>query len=142
MSTLRDEIDSMNKVGAEAGFTLVEIIMIVVLLAVIAGLAIPKYIDLRKEARDETVRQIAVAISTGAEICYQDRAVKGFVPLAYPDATAIQNCLNVSNPKLDWNEVGSCATADVGGIGYAWFYDQSDASVTIQEGKGACKSIK
>jgi type II secretory pathway pseudopilin PulG len=132
----------MNQVGAEEGFTLIELVMLVVLIAVFAAIAIPKYIDLKKEARDETARQIAVAITTGAEICYQDKAVKGIVPLTYPDATAIQNCLNVSNPELDWNEVGSCATGDIGDVGYSWFYDQSSASVLIQEGKGPCKSIK
>jgi prepilin-type N-terminal cleavage/methylation domain-containing protein len=43
-STIRDQ----------RGFTLIEIIMVIVLLGIIAAIAIPKYIDLREEAADAT----------------------------------------------------------------------------------------
>ena len=38
----------------QRGFTLIEIIMVIVLLGIIAAIAIPKYIDLRTEAANAT----------------------------------------------------------------------------------------
>jgi prepilin-type N-terminal cleavage/methylation domain-containing protein len=53
-STIRDQ----------RGFTLIEIIMVIVLLGIIAAIAIPKYIDLREEAADATASGDITALDT------------------------------------------------------------------------------
>jgi prepilin-type N-terminal cleavage/methylation domain-containing protein len=50
-----------SKIRDERGFTLIEIIMVIVLLGIIAAIAIPKYIDLREEAADATASGIVGA---------------------------------------------------------------------------------
>ena len=56
----------------QRGFTLIEIIMVIVLLGIIAAIAIPKYIDLRTEAADATASGIVGAIVSSASIGYAD----------------------------------------------------------------------
>jgi MSHA pilin protein MshA len=60
------------KVRDQRGFTLIEIIMVIVLLGIIAAIAIPKYVDLRTEAADATASGIVGAIVSSASIGYAD----------------------------------------------------------------------
>lgn len=39
----------------QSGFTLIEIVMVLVLLAILAAVAVPKFYDLRKEAEEKTI---------------------------------------------------------------------------------------
>lgn len=50
----------------QKGFTLIELVMVIVVLGVLAAVALPKFIDLSTEARDARAKALAVAISSGA----------------------------------------------------------------------------
>ncbi len=54
--------------SAQHGFTLIELVMVIVIVAVLAAIAIPKFIDLRSDARIATVRSLDGAIRTNAEV--------------------------------------------------------------------------
>jgi MSHA pilin protein MshA len=58
------------------GFTLVEIIMIIVILGIVASVAIPKYIDLRNETRDSTAKGILASLRSANNLIYQDRILR------------------------------------------------------------------
>jgi len=40
----------------KGGFTLIELVMIIIILSILAAVAIPRYVDLQKEAREATIR--------------------------------------------------------------------------------------
>ena len=52
----------------ESGFTLIELIMVIVILGILAVAATSKYQDLQKEAINATVHGIAAEIAGGAKI--------------------------------------------------------------------------
>ena len=111
-STIRDQ----------RGFTLIEIIMVIVLLGIIAAIAIPKYIDLREEAADATASGIVGAIVSSASIGYADLVTRQ-AGTTFPTITALdttylqaQNVTLVSVPASDY------WTASIGGTTYYFTY--------------------
>ena len=52
----------------QAGFTLIELVMVIVILGILSAVAIPKFVDLRGDAQTAATQATAGAISSGAAI--------------------------------------------------------------------------
>ena len=117
----------MQKVGSairdQRGFTLIEIIMVIVLLGIIAAIAIPKYIDLRTEAADATASGIVGAIVSSASIGYADMVTHN-TSSTFPNFTNLDGSyLQAQNVTLYGDASNSRWTAAIGGDIYTFNYD-------------------
>ena len=55
-----------NLRASQRGFTLIELVMVIVVLGILAAVALPKFVDLSNEASTATVKSFAGAISSAS----------------------------------------------------------------------------
>ncbi|SHN12151.1 type II secretion system protein [Rhizobacter sp. OV335] len=61
----------------QSGFTLIELVMVIVILGALAVAALPKFVDLKSDAQAAALQGVAGALSSAFAVNYAARSAKG-----------------------------------------------------------------
>jgi MSHA pilin protein MshA len=62
---------------SQGGFTLIELVLVIVILGVLAATALPRFVNLRSDANETTLRAMGGALLTSANLVFAKSAVLG-----------------------------------------------------------------
>ena len=90
-----------SRAGTQNGFTLIEIIAVLVILGVLAAIAAPRYIDLEENARQKAIETVISEINARENLTWADSKIS---TSGYVGDTKIFGEINYGlDPNYTWN---------------------------------------
>ncbi len=79
----------------QSGFTLIELIAVIVILGIIAAVAVPRFVDLTGAAEEASVKGVAGSLASASSLNYAAYVARDAGIASGPDPVAISDCQNV-----------------------------------------------
>lgn len=97
----------LRRANISRGFTLIELIAVIVVLAILAGVALPKYFDYSAQARASSCKGTLGAVRSGIANFYANSAISGTA--TYPTHVQLTTLGTVMQELLPANPYNSSA---------------------------------
>jgi len=107
------ELEKMNK---QSGFTLVELVIVIIILGIIGATAVPKFIDLQSDAQKSAMVGVKGALEGGASITYSKSAIDGEQQLVHAGDTAAEPSSNGVNTAYGYPVATADALKEAAGL--------------------------
>src|SRR5512144_2294297 len=120
--------ETMVRKQAESGFTLIELVIVIVILGILASVAIPKYEDMREQARVATLKGQLGSIRSAIAIQYARNALNGSAVFPTLDGTIFADGRVPKEPINNSNVVKTTPGVDNTG---GWQYTSATGMVKI-----------
>src|SRR5712692_10471652 len=108
------------------GFTLIELVIVIVILGILAAVAIPKYEDMQEQARSATLKGELGSIRSAVAIQYGRNALSGSATFPVLNGSIFADGNIPKEPMMNLNTVKTTPGVDNAG---GWQYDQTTGLV-------------
>lgn len=86
----------------QIGFTLIELVIIIIILGILSAIAIPRYVDLRGKAQDAALKGVQAAMASAMSVNYSGCAAVRHDSVTYPTkCRPIDNCDDIGSIMTD-----------------------------------------
>ncbi|GEA62335.1 prepilin-type N-terminal cleavage/methylation domain-containing protein [Vibrio comitans] len=130
----------------QGGFTLIELVVVIVILGILAVTAAPRFLNLQSDARESSLQGLKGAMAGAGSIVYGKAAIEGKETsginvdvegidtiYGYPTATSAGIAAAVDGLNADWDVVSAAGVTNTNAISYT-FKGQSQEGFTDASG--------
>lgn len=89
------QLSESNMKRSQSGFTLIELVVVIVIVGIMGAIAVPKFIDLSGEAQTAATKGVAGGLSSASAVNYSARKANP------AKGVSVLNCTDVSSAMMD-----------------------------------------